>query len=84
MTSKTRDAEVGGGLQSGGLQTSGAYYTVWLQREDWPQCTHLFQFITSTNSTVGVGYPGLRNFQVAPERPVRHVVKQRQLFGVCL
>ena len=54
---QNNDAEVAGGLQSGGMQTNGAYYTVWLQREDWPGRTNLFQFITATNSGAGVGYP---------------------------
>jgi hypothetical protein len=54
---QNNNADVQGGLQSGGLQTNGAYYTVWLQREDWAGRTNLFQDITATNSAAGVGYP---------------------------
>lgn len=57
IDAQNNDAEVAGGLQSGGMQTNGAYYTVWLQREDWPSRTNLFQYITATNATAGVGYP---------------------------
>jgi hypothetical protein len=50
-------AEVAGGLNSGGTQTNGAYYKVWLQRSDWASRTNLFSAITPTNSTLGISYP---------------------------
>lgn len=47
---QNNDAGVAGGLQSGGAQTNGAYYTVWLQREDWAARTNLFATITPTSA----------------------------------
>jgi hypothetical protein len=57
MDVQNNDAEVAGGVNSGGTQTNAAYYTVWLQRDDWAARTNLFQDITTTNANLGISYP---------------------------